>query len=383
MTRRHLLVTNDYPPKHGGIQNYLWELWRRLDPDATAVMTTPFAGADAFDAEEKYPIYRSREPWLGPWPWLLERIRRRADELGSEIVLFDPAFPLGAIAPWLGRPYGVILHGAEVTIPARLPVSSSALGRTLRQASLVVSAGHYALAEAERCAGRTLPSVVIPPGVDHKRFRPLEPARRSEVRASYGAGPDDVVLTSVSRLVPRKGMDVLIEAANRAQQLLGIDRERIRLIIGGDGRQAPSLRRLAAASSIEVTMTGRLSNQEVDELYGAADMMAMLCNERLRGLEQEGFGIVFLEAAAAGIPQIAGRSGGAHEAVTHGVTGLIVDDPRDVEASATAIAKLARDRDLRDTMGQASRRRAISEFDYQELANQLQFAIDKASIAVS
>jgi phosphatidylinositol alpha-1,6-mannosyltransferase len=380
VTRPHLLVTNDYPPKHGGIQNYLWELWRRLDPTVTGVMTTPYDGAARFDAREGYPIDRSPEPWLGPWPWLLERIRRQADRLGSELVLFDPAFPLGALAPWLGRPYGVVLHGAEVTIPGRLPVSSSFMARTLGQASLVVSAGEYALREAERCARRSLPAVVIPPGVDHDRFRPLEPTTRQRARARWGVTPDEILVVSVSRLVPRKGMDNLIDAVARAEHLLGPSGPRLKLIIGGDGRQADALRRQAAQSPASITLTGRLSNDDIDELYGAADVMAMLCNERLRGLEQEGFGIVFLEAAACGVPQIAGRSGGAHEAVEHGVTGLIVDDPRSAEEAARAIVRLVQDPELRATMGDAARRRAVERFDYQRLADELQQAIDGAEL---
>ncbi|MEM7275525.1 MAG: glycosyltransferase [Actinomycetota bacterium] len=213
--RRHLLVTNDFPPKIGGIQNYLWELWRRLPEGVATVLTTPYAGTAAFDAVQPFHIERSPEPWLIPYPWLRSRIRRLAAETGSELVLFDPAIPVGAVAPGLGLPYGVVLHGAEVTIPGRLPVLRSVLARTLRSASLVVSAGEYALREAERCAGRPLPSVVIPPGVDSERFVPAEPATRDRVRSAYGFGPDDVVLAPVSRVVPRKGMATLIRASAR------------------------------------------------------------------------------------------------------------------------------------------------------------------------
>ncbi len=378
--RRHLLVTNDFPPKIGGIQNYLWELWRRLEPGVAMVATTPYRDSVAFDAAQPFPVDRSPEPWLGPWPWLVPRIRAMADRHRAELILLDPALPLGAIGPNLGRPYGVILHGAEVTIPARLPAIRSLMARTLDGASLVVSAGRYALTEAERCVGRPLPSVVIPPGVDAERFRPLEAGRRAEVRAEHGISADEVLVASVSRLVPRKGMDTLIRAVGEADRRLGPDGPRLRLLIGGTGRQEADLRQLIERLDAPVRLTGRLSDRGVAELYGAADLMAMLCNERWRGLEQEGFGIVFLEAAAAGVAQIAGRSGGAHEAVEHGVTGLVVDRPTDVSAAADALVELALDPERRTKLGEAARQRAIESFDNARLAAELQDAIDRAEL---
>ncbi|MEM7275382.1 MAG: glycosyltransferase, partial [Actinomycetota bacterium] len=153
--------------------------------------------------------------------------------------------------------------------------------------------------------------------------------------------------------------------------------DRLRVVIGGAGRQADALRDEAVRLRAPVRFTGRLSDAEVVELYGAADLMAMLCNARWWGLEQEGFGIVFLEAAAAGLPQIAGRSGGAHEAVAHGETGLIVDDPEDVDAAAAAIESLLVDDDGRRRLGAAARARAVAAFDYDGLALRLQEAIDR------
>jgi phosphatidylinositol alpha-1,6-mannosyltransferase len=106
----------------------------------------------------------------------------------------------------------------------------------------------------------------------------------------------------------------------------------------------------------------------------------MLCRTRLGGLEQEGFGIVFLEAAAAGVPQVAGRSGGAAEAVEHGKTGLVVDDPTDVEAVASALDELLADEDRRGTMARAGRERAEREFSYDVLADRLRDGIDAAEL---
>ena len=90
---RHLLVTNDFPPKIGGIQSYLWELWRRLPPDEFAVYTTPYSGATAFDAGHGFRIERSPEPVIGPYPWLAARLNRFAREVGAELILLDQARP--------------------------------------------------------------------------------------------------------------------------------------------------------------------------------------------------------------------------------------------------------------------------------------------------
>jgi phosphatidylinositol alpha-1,6-mannosyltransferase len=364
---KSLLVTNDYPPKIGGIQNYLWELWRRLPPDTTAVYSTPHEGDVAFDASQEYWIERSPEPVLIPYPWLPRRIDALADRLDADLVLLDPAVPLGVVGPFLNHPYGVILHGAEVTIPGRLPASKQVLSRVLRGAAVTVSAGEYALAEAQRCAGMSLRSIVVPPGVDTERFRPLDRDEWLAARNDFGLAEHDLVISTVNRLVPRKGMDVLIRAAVALQP----EFPNLRVLIGGKGRQTKELDELVSELDAPVELLGRIPDEDVAKLYGASDVMAMLCHERWGGLEQEGFGIVFLEAAASGIPQIAGRSGGAHEAVVHDETGLIVDEPRSVDAVAQALSQLLRSSEDRARLGAQARNRAVSKFDYDLLAAHL------------
>src|SRR3954470_3030377 len=129
---RHLLVTNDFPPKVGGIQSYLWELWRRLPHDEVTVLTTPHAGTEAFDAAQPYRVVRTREPVLLPTPSLRRRIDALAAEIGAKLVVLDPALPVGPLGPSLELPYALVLHGAEITVPGRLPASRQLLARTLR-----------------------------------------------------------------------------------------------------------------------------------------------------------------------------------------------------------------------------------------------------------
>ncbi len=368
---RHLLVTNDFPPKVGGIQSYLWELWRRLDPSEFCVYTTPYEGAVLFDAQQNYRVERSPEPWLGPFPHLVKRINALATEHEAEIIIVDPAVPLGLIAPAFDLPYAVVLHGAEVTIPARIPGSRQALRRVLRNAKFVISAGEYALAEAELCAGQPLQSVVIPPGVDTDRFVPFDEVQRRRARNKFGIAESEIVIATVNRLVPRKGMDLLVSAVATAAETV----PQLRCIIGGSGREFERLQDQIQGLSAPVQMLGRIDDADVVDLYGAADLMAMLCTSRWKGLEQEGFGIVFLEAAAAGLAQIAGRSGGAAEAVLDQQTGLVVD--AEVSAQVVeAIISLATNPELRRSYGRAARQRAVDQFDYDKLAAELDQAID-------
>ncbi len=366
-------MTNDYPPKIGGIQTYLWDLWRRLPADDVRVLTTPHRDAAAFDAAAPHRIDRAVEPWLGPWPWLVPRIDRIAADHDAELVVLDPAVPLGMVGPSLDRPIAVVLHGAEVTIPGRIPGLAPMLRRVLRRSSLWIAAGGYPLDEARRCAGVHRPSVVVPPGVDHTRFRPPSHDERLAWRAEFGFADDDVVIASVNRLVPRKGMHVVIDAVHR----LAAEHPGLRAVLGGSGRELERLRRRAGEGPGRVELPGRLDDDAVVRLYGAADLMVMPCSSRWGGLEQEGFGIVFLEGAACGLPTVAGRSGGAHEAVAHDETGLIVDDPTDVGAVAAAIEQLVVDPERRRRLGEAGRRRVLAEFDQDDLAARLGRAIDE------
>ncbi len=368
---KHLLVTNDFPPKIGGIQSYLWELWRRLPAADATVLTTPYTGAEAFDAAAGLRIERTRERVLLPTRGLRRQILALADEVEAELIILDPALPVGHLGPSLGRPYGVILHGAEVTVPGRVPGPRHALARVLRGADLVIAAGGYPADEGERAANQVLPLVIVPPGVDVQRFVPLGEQARLEARKRFGASPGSTLVVSVSRLVPRKGMDTLIEAAAG----LAPSHPDLEVLIGGSGRDLDRLGKLIAETGAPVRLLGRVEEADLPTLYGCADVFSMACRNRWLGLEQEGFGIVFLEAAACGVPQIAGDSGGAAEAVDDHETGLVVRDPGSVDELARALKTLVADPGLRRRMGEAGRARAEAEFSYDVLAERLTTAL--------
>jgi phosphatidylinositol alpha-1,6-mannosyltransferase len=378
---RHLLVTNDFPPKVGGIQNYLWELWKRLDPASYVVLTaSSHPESSLFDAAaraEGIRIERVPESILYfPTPRALAQVRRCIQEHDIDLVLLDPALPLGLLGRRLGVPYGVILHGAEVTVPGRLPGGRAALAHVLRGASVVISAGSYPAAEGRRAAGDIEGLVVeVPPGVDIAAITVLRAPQRRAARARLGLPPTGPLVVSLSRLVPRKGMDVLIAAADR----LAPSYPDLVVAIGGAGRELEPLRRQAASSLATVALLGRVSDEDRAALLAVADVFVMACRNRWLGLEQEGFGIVFLEAAAAGVPQIAGDSGGAAEAVVHGKTGLVVDDPDDPGRVAEALRELLADPGLRKRMSTAGRRRVKASFDYDVLASRLASTLAKVA----
>jgi phosphatidyl-myo-inositol dimannoside synthase len=368
---KHLLVTNDFPPKIGGIQSLLWEWWRRLPPDRFAVLTSPYDGAAEFDREQPYRIERVPEPVLLPHPVMVRRVNELAADFGAELVVLDPAVPLGLIGPSLQLPYDVVLHGAEVTVPGRLPGSKQALAHVLRNARHVIAAGGYPSAEADRAAGRALPTTIVPPGVDTDRFRPLTTDERRRARLDFGLPPEGPVIVGVSRLVPRKGFDTAI----RAVATMHDTHPELVLAIAGGGRDERRLRSLAAELGAPVRFLGRVAHDDLPRVYGCADVFTMLCRNRWGGLEQEGFGIVFVEAAACGVPQVAGDSGGAAEAVADGETGIVIRHPdRDdtaVDDAVAAFTRLFADDELRRRMGEASRRRAEVEFSYDVLAARL------------
>jgi phosphatidylinositol alpha-1,6-mannosyltransferase len=371
---RHVLVTNDFPPKIGGIQSYLWELWRRLPPDDVTVLTTPHADDDLFDRNQAFRIDRIREPVLLPHPGLVRRVQRLAAEVDAKAVIIDPAIPLGLIGPSLDLPYAVVLHGSEVTVPGRLPGTRPLLARVVEGASLLIAAGGYPLAEAQRVTEKLPPVAQIPPGVDTARFSPLAPIERASMRARLGLPAAGPLVLSVSRLVPRKGMDTLIEAAARLTR--SGRHPNLTVAIAGSGRDRARLERAIHKSGAPVRLLGRVSSPDLPGLYACADVFALCCRSRWGGLEQEGFGIVLLEAAAAGIPSVAGDSGGVAEAVVDNETGFVIQNPSDVFGVADAIDRLISDPALASRQGQAARHRAETEFAYDVLVSRLADAID-------
>jgi phosphatidyl-myo-inositol dimannoside synthase len=371
---RHLLVTNDFPPKTGGIQVYLHELWRRLEPGRAVVVTaSSHEDAGTFDAGSDLVIERVKSSTLFFPTWRAYRAIEAAIERHQpDLVLLDPAWPLGLLGPRLSRPYGVVLHGAEVTIPSRLPFVASTLRYVLRHATIAICAGSYPEDQARRNAVEDLcPVLRVDPGVDPDRFRPLSVEDRREARLEVSVAPEEFLIVSYSRLVPRKGMDTLIRASAR----LAKHHPNARVMIGGAGRDRKRLERLAERVGAPVTFLGRVDDEQQPRWIAGADLMVMDCRNRWFGLEQEGFGIVFLEAAACGVTQVAGRSGGSGDAVRDRVTGLVLADPTSVDDLEAAIESLLIDPERRASYGRHARAMAVNDFSWDRLARLLAFGL--------
>jgi phosphatidylinositol alpha-1,6-mannosyltransferase len=329
---RTLWVTNDFPPRSGGIEQFLVNLVSRLDPASTRVLTTSWPGDGAYDRGHPWRTDRiGRKPLL-PTRSLAERIRAAAAEHAAEVVVFGVAWPLAELAPSVGLPTLALTMGHEAGM------AKVGLGRLVARIARRVDAlgvlSAFTRAElAPWTAGVPVHDIV--PGVDVEVFSPA--ADGGAVRARHGIPADAPLAVCVSRLVRRKGQDVLIRAWPRVGERV----PGARLLLAGTGPLAGRLARDAVRAGVSgrVTLAGEVAWADLPAYHAAADVFAMPCRTRYGGLDVEGLGIVYLEAQACGVPVVAGRSGGAPEAVRHGETGLVVDGA-DVAAVAGAVGEL-------------------------------------------
>ncbi|MEV7276585.1 glycosyltransferase family 4 protein [Streptomyces sp. NPDC093111] len=372
-----LIVTNDFPPRPGGIQAFLHNMALRLDPERIVVYASTWKrghegieATAAFDAEQPFTVVRDRTTMLLPTPRVTARATALLREHGCESVWFGAAAPLGLMAPALRRAGARRLvattHGHEAGW-AQLPASRQLLRRIGEGTDTITYLGEYtrsriAAALTPAAAGRM---TQLPPGVDEKTFHP--DSGGAEVRERLGLS-DRPVVVCVSRLVPRKGQDTLILAM---PEILRRVPDAVLLIVGG-GPYEQELRKLAARTGVagSVRFTGAVPWAELPAHYGAGDVFAMPCRTRRGGLDVEGLGIVYLEASATGLPVVAGDSGGAPDAVLDGETGWVVRGGVP-EESADRIATLLLDPELRARMGERGRRWVEERWRWDLLAERL------------
>ena len=371
---RTLIVTNDFPPRVGGVQQYVWNVAANLAPDRVAVLAPNWPGWREHDDALPFPVHRFPTTFLWPSRDLATKVRMVAREHRSEVVLFGHGLPLALLGPALaedGIPYVVATHGTEYWL-ALAPGFHALLRTATSRARRVLAVSRFTGRVIRTAVPGDVPVSLLPPGVDAEGFRPDAPGAE-EVRARHGLSERPLVVC-VSRLVPRKGQDVLIRA------LPAIRRREpdAAMLIVGDGPDAARLRALAADHGPGVTFAGQVPDADLPAYHAAADVFAMPCRSRLGGLEVEGFGIVFLEAAAAGRPVVAGDSGGAAEAVADGETGLVVDG-RHPGAVAKAVAGLLATPARAEAMGKAGRARVERLFTWPRLTNGLAQWLAEAS----
>jgi phosphatidylinositol alpha-1,6-mannosyltransferase len=371
---RVLLVTNDFPPRPGGIQSYLEEYVRRLvgtGAHRVTVYAPAWKGADAFDsaAADGYRVVRHPGTVMLPVPAVEARMRGLIAEEGIDTVWFGAAAPLALLAH-RARSAGATrvlasTHGHEVGW-SMLPGARSVLRRIGEKTDVVTFVSRYTRARFSTAFGPRAGLEHLPSGVDTERFRP-DPEARAELRARYRLGERPTVVC-VSRLVPRKGQDVLIRALPAIRRQV----DGAALVIVGGGPYLPTLKRLARRTGVaeHVTFAGGVPYAELPAHYAMADVFAMPCRTRGVGLDVEGLGIVFLEASAAGVPVVAGYSGGAPETVRDNETGLVVDG-RAVDHVAGAVGGILADPDRAAAMGAVGREWVTTHWRWDILARRL------------
>jgi phosphatidylinositol alpha-1,6-mannosyltransferase len=347
-----LVVTNDFPPRQGGIQTFVAALLARRPPESLVVLASRSPGWEAHDAALPYPVVRRPTGMLLPTPATTRAAVELARRHGCDTAFFGAAAPLGLLAPALrgagvGRLVGAT-HGHETGWVA-LPGARQLLRRIADGLDVLTYISGYTRSRLEPALGGRARLAQLSPGVDVDLFSPG--ADGGAVRARHGLG-DAPVVVCVSRLVARKGQDVLVAGWPRVLQR----HPGARLLLVGGGPAEASLRaairRLGIGGS--VVLTGPVPPDQLPEHYAAGDVFAMPCRTRRGGLDVEGLGMVYLEAAACGLPVVAGTSGGAPEAVQDGVTGHVVE-PRSPEAVADAVSTLLADPDRARAMGAAGR----------------------------
>lgn len=365
-----LVVTNDFPPRPGGIQAFVHNLATRRPPGSIVVYAPAWKGAAEFDARQPFPVVRHPTSLMLPVPAVLRRAAGIARTEGCDSVIFGAAAPLGLLAPRLRR-HGVerfvaLTHGHEAGW-ASLPVARRMLRRIGDGVDVVTYLGEYTRSRMARALspGAVARMARLAPGVDETSFR--SGCGGDDVRARLGLSGRPVAVC-VSRLVPRKGQDVLIRAWPRVLRTLP---DAALLLVGG-GPYRGELERLAArlGVSASVRFTGSVPWEDLPAHYDAGDVFAMPCRTRRRGLDVEGLGIVYLEASATGLPVVAGDSGGAPDAVLDGESGLVVDG-RSVRAVADAVAGLLADPRRAREMGEKGRSWVEREWRWEIQAQRL------------
>ncbi|HWD06445.1 MAG TPA: glycosyltransferase family 4 protein [Amycolatopsis sp.] len=380
---RTLLVTNDFPPRPGGIQNYLNSLATRLPADELVVYAPSWEGKTGshveFDAAAPFEVVRHPTSLMLPTPDVLRRAKQIMRARGCEAVWFGAAAPLALLGQPLRRAGArrvvASTHGHEVGW-SMLPGSRQALRRIGDTADVLTYVSKYTRRRFGAAFGPMAGLELLPSGVDTTVFRP-DSAAREEIRTRHGLG-DRPTVVCVSRLVPRKGQDMLIRTMPELRKRV----PDVALLLVGGGPYRKRLTQLVDELGVagDVVITGSVPWAELPAHYNAGDVFAMPARTRGKGLDVEGLGIVYLEASATGLPVVAGRSGGAPEAVLDEVTGHVVDG-RDLAQLKDTLEAVLKDPVRARRMGEAGREWVTDNWRWDRMAARLSGLLDGDPVA--
>ncbi|HEX2054396.1 MAG TPA: glycosyltransferase family 4 protein [Actinomycetota bacterium] len=348
------MITNDFPPNPGGIENYVFSLVRRWPAGEVVVVTRAMPGSAEFDSGLDFEVIREPVDTLLPKPQLARRMVALAADRGVDVVHFPSALPLGLMGAGLGVPYAVSVHGGEFLLASRLPASRSLLKSVCRRAAVMLPESSFAESLVARLVGPSTPMERVTCGVDADRYAPgaAEPV---------DLGLDGPVVVSVSRLVARKGPRTLVKAMPRVLA----SRPDAHLLIVGGGPDFDHVSGMVAAAGLggSVTMAGAQPWDRIPSFLAAARIFALPTRARFFGTETEGLPLVYVEGAAAGLPLIGGDAGGVRDAVRPGQTGILVDGSKP-EQTSRAILQLLDDPEEAARLGAAGREMVLKEFTW-------------------
>jgi phosphatidylinositol alpha-1,6-mannosyltransferase len=366
--RKILCITNDFGPRAGGIETFVIGLIERAPKGSIIVYTSAQGDTTTYDQgwlrDFGVEVIRDSSKILLPSPRVIRSVKKVIARDSIKQVFFGAAAPLGVMARSL-RKKGVVnivalTHGHEVWWAKLWPFSSaiSFIGRNVDHLTYL---GDFTKNEISKALSSKARSklVKIAPGIDTDHFAP-DPTS-AQLRKDLGL-VDKKVIVSVGRLVHRKGQDILIQS----MPAVLAKHPTAHILMVGEGPYRKDLTKMVEKLKLidAVTFIGRIQYKELPRYICAGDIFVMPSRSRLAGLEVEGLGIVYLEASSCALPVIAGRSGGAPDAVDEGVTGFSVDGTSPLEVSK-AIIKLFDDPVKAKEMGQAGRRWIIDKWRWE------------------
>lgn len=374
MHNRYLVLTELFLPTKGGTAVWFDEVYRRLGGKEIHIVTADVPGAREYDAGHPNSVHRlnlKRVPWLRP-----ESLGMYLKFFGKSLWLaltnrFDAihagrALPEGLVA-WLvarltGRPVVIYAHGEELTGWGK-GNKYRAMRFALRHADTVIANSDFTRDTLIGMGVGPERIVMIHPGVDVERYRPGLPFQ--DLRDGLGLKPGAQLVLSVGRLSRRKGFDTVIRCMPRLVEA-GLD---VHYAVIGIGEDRDYLGALVAEHGLgdRVHLLGHVPMDDLPRWYNACDLF-VLANRDIAG-DTEGFGIVYVEAAACGKAAIAGKAGGTGSAVLDQVTGLRVSADGSDEVLRALLALLP-DQNMRDTMGAAGLERARSSLSWDAVAQQ-------------
>lgn len=364
-----LLVSSDFPPVSGGQSRYLFDLWSGFPSDQVVVLAPALPGDATIDAGLSCEVVRTPLPLAdgimskaGKVALLLRQAGRLCRRRQVSQIHCGQVFSAGFVGWACSRRFPAVryfpyVHGADLLeFRDRFPWGWI-LRRILGGAERVIVNSRFTGRAVAACGVPTERILVVNPSIDLSRFDGVHD--REATRQRLGWTGSEVIL-SVGRLVSRKGHDTVIRALPRVAEVV----PGVRYAVVGDGPMRAELEALAAAEGVRqrVEFRGFVPEAELPALYAAADLFAMVSRQIPASGDVEGFGIVYLEANAAGLAVLAGRSGGVEDAVVDEETGLLVD-PEKPEEVAAALGRLLRDPVLRGRLAEQGRQRVRREFD--------------------